>query len=699
MKQRFLMLNKAADWADGFLHNLQITSDGLTVPPKDQWVLEKLITKEELSFFPGFVDVVLGENQRMYILDTDLNLWQYDVRKSEPKLLFKKDTGIFTEHSMIEVSKDLLIIADPKAQDTLKAVSLENGQLVWALRNARGIPIFPICFAVDGKGNVVVLAPLKTEVDDSGKRTIEEDGALMLISLDLSGRLLGDFTFETPEKTRSKEFDLLRHQYFLKIGANRKLYLLDCEQKMVKRYFISGCFEKTMPFSDVKKPYYLEIDDQGILYIGDLFQGKSVDLNHRNIKVLGPEGEDMGRLPAFGGKLKKIMAGLGRMFVMNDEEHFITVLKRNSNFYETGESGLSKGVFISGLLDSGEGDTLWHKYRIDAYLPKDTKLSISYFACDEIDITTEKGKLSLRNFLKDDSIDMEEKLDALNDLWSKPVINVGDGLLFDARGRYLCLKVEFTGGRMVVPVLKSIKVVFPRNSFIRYLPAVYRQEENNRDFLERFLAIFETLLMDMEDKIDQVSRHFDIGTADAGMVRWVARWLGIKADAAWDEERLRKLVACAPELYKRRGTVYAISKIIEIFTGERPLIVEQVQVREMENNYDVREIFVNLYGNNVYVFYVLLKPWQIKDDEERQALEKIVNSQKPAHTEAVIMTLRPWIYLDQYNYLGVNTYLLRPTELVLADKGRIPYNSLLLGKDSGIRLDRDARMDMSVKLS
>jgi hypothetical protein len=83
-------------------------------------------------------------------------------------------------------------------------------------------------------------------------------------------------------------------------------------------------------------------------------------------------------------------------------------------------------------------------------------------------------------------------------------------------GRYLWLRLELHGDGYVTPKVGAVRVHYPRDSYLKYLPAVYAEDDESRWFLERFLSIFQTEWDALDAEIDNIARFFDPDAVPAG---------------------------------------------------------------------------------------------------------------------------------------------------------------------------------------
>ncbi len=145
-----------------------------------------------------------------------------------------------------------------------------------------------------------------------------------------------------------------------------------------------------------------------------------------------------------------------------------------------------------------------------------------------------------------------------------------------------------------------------------YLPGIYQT-----DFMSRFLALFESILVPVEWNIDNFDIYLDPETSPFGFLPWLANWYEILYDSSWSEEQRRVLLKEAYQIYARRGTRWALSRILEIYTGQKPEIIE----------------FSSDGGSGrsePFTFTVKLPPGN--KNLNRELIERLIDSNKPAQT-------------------------------------------------------------------
>lgn len=276
-----------------------------------------------------------------------------------------------------------------------------------------------------------------------------------------------------------------------------------------------------------------------------------------------------------------------------------------------------------------------------------------------------------------------------------------DALLEGAVGRYLHVRVDLVGEPTASPLLRALRAYFDRDSYLEYLPAVYREDERAAAFLGRFLAAFETAFEGVETSLDGSGRYFDPAGAPVGGLDWLAEWVGVDVEAAWPEAATRELVARAHELHRRRGTPAGLIELADVYvrhaagsrragpetpgstaadagsdetgatadtdadggdgddgtTPEHHLSLLEYPDLDVVEEPDAREPFERLLGGPGR-FLLLLHAALGREDEG--AVDRLVAGSTPAHTAGSVVHLRDRFRLDDHTYLGVNSALTDP---------------------------------------
>ena len=323
------------------------------------------------------------------------------------------------------------------------------------------------------------------------------------------------------------------------------------------------------------------------------------------------------------------------------------------------------GVYCSRLLDSKEKETAWHRLIVRSESLGDASIRFNFYVSEDRDIPFGPATRDLEEIIRDPELAWEEKEEAFRSYRVKTILNPADVLLHEARGRYLWFSVELYGQGDKSPAISYMRVYLPGRSWLGYLPEIYQADPENSTFLERYLSIFQSVYEDMESEIDRIARCFDPEVVDGEFLRWLAEWVAVDDVYIWNEEQLRHLVTNGMRIYKRRGTRQALADMVELYLGEKPYIVEFFQLEGYEGDARSSGLITGLYGENSCYFTVIVSENAVPSPKEHQTLLRIIESVKPAHVEANVVVLKPYIFLDKYSYLGMNSVLgqYRPANL------------------------------------
>lgn len=324
-----------------------------------------------------------------------------------------------------------------------------------------------------------------------------------------------------------------------------------------------------------------------------------------------------------------------------------------------------------------------------------------------------------------------------------------DVLLEAATGRYLWVQLDLVGTAYDSPAVRSLDASYPRQSYLRELPAVYREDEASSAFLERFLALFEGVFTDLEAGIDELTGYLDPAGAAPEHLSWLGSFLATEADDGWPTAARREFVDRAPELYRKRGTRRGLLEAIELYldhvdverrswerarrrerdrldglvergylsSAERAETLERhaelaesddgplvrvLERGELEciDDDDAGEFYSRLVGCPGG-FLVLCHP--ALDDAHVEAIGRIVRSQRPAHASGRAVALRQLTVLPgaegargAHSYLGINTALRSPEfeleEATLGRETRLGSREPHAALGLRARLDEDARI-------
>lgn len=199
------------------------------------------------------------------------------------------------------------------------------------------------------------------------------------------------------------------------------------------------------------------------------------------------------------------------------------------------------------------------------------------------------------------------------------------------------------------------------DSLLRYLPAIYHEDE----LLGRFLRAFETVLLGdqadqeildkanrlegldkleelkgLEKKIAPLPYYFDPHRAPERFLPWLTGWTGFALRADLPPEKKRDFIASAIGLYRMRGTKANMERLLEIFTSRKATVRD------------------DLPGQPFYfrVGISLDKPDEDYIAEQQAIAHALIEREKPAHTSYRLVVYFPKMKIRAC-YVGKNTVL------------------------------------------
>lgn len=224
--------------------------------------------------------------------------------------------------------------------------------------------------------------------------------------------------------------------------------------------------------------------------------------------------------------------------------------------------------FTTPLFDADEPQCVWDRLRLDACIPPGTSVRIEARAADESgDLAPGEAGWSLQPAptLNRDGGELPGKGRAA---MAATDVAAGRGcwdlLLQGIVGRHLQLRITLTGDGRFSPHIRALRAWYPRVSWSRFLPAIYREQPGPADFLDRFLANMEGVSSSLEGRIVAAEARFDPRTAPADSLDWLAGWYDTALDPAWDEDRRRLFIAHAAAFFGWRGTLRGLGLALRL---------------------------------------------------------------------------------------------------------------------------------------
>ena len=343
-----------------------------------------------------------------------------------------------------------------------------------------------------------------------------------------------------------------------------------------------------------------------------------------------------------------------------------------------GEEKGKRGVYLCCCLDSKEKETIWHRMQIWYKKTGQGSIAISYFATDDLELTIGTNKINLYSFAKEKNYSLQQKLYLLESFWQETVKSPEDILLFQAKGQYFYFKIELLAYEGCEIQINHLRIDFPRKSITSYLPAFYDSDHKSNDFLKRFLSVFHTMLFDLQENIEKVSKCFMPSVASEPFLHWLGEYMSVSESIFWKEEIARMFLENSFLFYQTKGTKQCIFNLVKLYTGESPFIIENYEILENCLHKPWEKEYTALYGKDIYTYFIFVEEQYLSDYRQYEELKKLLEAFQPAHTIGELIVLRPYIVFGQHCYMGINSCLLSSTALELYDASTIPFQTTLL---------------------
>ncbi len=676
------------------------------------------------------IALALDECGQVYFIDaTTCRFYRYGQSFEIISCLGRcgSDYGKFNNPQKIIFDKFTILVLD-SGNKRIQAFSRENYQIEFVIFKYKNHELkTPVDFVQDKKGNIYIL-------DKKGHKDFR------IHKYDKHG-----IELEFNETYLKK----LNEPVGLAVDKENILYILDIMCSEVENNAYGICIHKFSEegiylglLGDIKipqedgeprnfNPSVITIDRKGNIFI--------VEEDTGLIHQFAPDGSYIGtiQIPDSDDRITGI--------AVDPRGNLYASCYKGIAFFSTQEKfSKEKGCYYSKTLDSGKEKCQWHRLFIEGDIPPKAIIEVYYYSSDD---STKKRRIDgilsdTKSSIKKKKEDIEKEIPKSK--WIGPEIlfrkenasssdkagkNRLDMLFREKTERYLWLNLVLsTFDENVSPTVTQMKVFYPRNSYLRYLPAIYQEDPVSRDFLERFLSIFETVFYDLETKISEIYKYFDPSTDESkDFLSWLASWMNVAIEEKWDDEIKRRFILSAYTLYKQKGTPSGIEKLIEIYTGKRPIILEHSRIgkpmvlkekgtfilglgslllktpvrgfrigedsilgRAALIDGDLPELSGNPFLPLAHRFTVILDLPEEYFTLHEKSLRRILDREKPAHTEC---------YLRSASEMeGMSTRLADQEHFRLGDNSIIGSGILFMGGEHGGKVERHARVEKDTEL-
>lgn len=321
-------------------------------------------------------------------------------------------------------------------------------------------------------------------------------------------------------------------------------------------------------------------------------------------------------------------------------------------------------ILITKAVDGIEEGAKWGRLRFQYTVKEEMVLTVYAIASDHKE---------LEKHLLNPDIPMEAKKSFLEDENAVKAVNKTDFLLYEQTGRFLYIIFDLLGTGEAE--ICNIQVNNKGDICMESMPEVYQEEGS---FLHRYLSIYSSMLIDLQEKVRDVYKLLDVETAPKDMLPVLAHWMGIDVSGDFlEESRLRTLVREAYSLKRMKGTKAVLERLTEIMLDEKAIILEKNVFRDYSQADDLGT-YRNLYGDGPYDVTMLIKTYV--PESQKSQMMFLLNQFKPVRCRLFIYFLDGQGEMDSHVYMDVNAQTRTDVQGALMDE-RLSMDDAILLQD------------------
>ncbi|WP_369184784.1 phage tail protein [Streptomyces sp. Y1] len=261
------------------------------------------------------------------------------------------------------------------------------------------------------------------------------------------------------------------------------------------------------------------------------------------------------------------------------------------------------GRLVTYRLDAGAYRTRWGRLFLDACLPPGTDLRVGFLTSDEDTVPDPlpwtppaRGMRAVRHGDRTPPLPSELQLGRLappGGLYRRPTgrewpwAQIAPDDAFETYeapvsappGRYLWIVLDLAGTARLTPRIRTLRVERPGHRLLGELPRSFSRDEDDADFLHRYLAPAEGLLHELDGRAALRTVLLDPTATPQEALGWLAGLLGLALDRRWPIAARRALVAQAYDLFRIRGTLTCLERILRLYLPVPVAVVENWRLR------------------------------------------------------------------------------------------------------------------------
>ncbi|MFF0097530.1 phage tail protein [Streptomyces canus] len=345
------------------------------------------------------------------------------------------------------------------------------------------------------------------------------------------------------------------------------------------------------------------------------------------------------------------------------------------------------GSWSAEPLDGGAPGCQWRRLTVTAHIPAGCTLTVETYTSDEAFAPAE---IPAEAWSRPHELDADTEGDAGR---------TSDFAVLSPRGRFLGLRIGLRGDGWSTPSADELLVEPEGRGLENLLPAVYRGDDPDADFLRRFLAVFAFELDAVEQNLRTLPARFSPRAVPEQWLDVLAAELGVPLEREWEAGRRRQLLEVAPGLYRERGTPAALRAMLHahlraasdrelppylpaLVEGFRerpgallgrmhlPLpagvrmwsdgVVDRPVLGSPGRREPIRLVSVgdrptDRFRVHAHRFKVVVPSPLLPDDTARERFQRLIAAEKPAHVAHELVLVEPRAVVGAQGLLGVDT--------------------------------------------